>query len=166
MRAFVLSIGLVLAGLLAAAAPASALSCATPSGPRFASGDIALEGVALAGGQPSRDLVSPARVLVTRYLKGDGPAVALVTTGTFEGGSIGGAFSPSAGDTVRVVGDRSGDGRGDFLSGRVPPGTIVTRFCDPDTLVMRRARGHHTAGDDRVLLLARRSGALLAFAGG
>lgn len=171
MRRLVLPSFLVLVALLGVPAPVSALTCASPSGPRFAGGDVAIEGVALSGRPASgRALVGPTRVLVTRYLKGAGPAVVRATTGAFvtkEGyrGAIGGAFSPSAGDTVRVVGDRSHGGRFTVFPGPVPPGTIVTSFCDPDTKILRAARGAHGPQDDRLLLNARRAGALLAHIG-
>jgi len=164
MRRFVIITGMVVAGLLGAAGSASGLTCAEPVGPRFASGDVALEGVALRGATNGRDLVSPARVLVSSYLKGDGPAVVRVTTGVFDGGAIGGAFAPAAGDTVRVVGDRSRDGAGYSRSGPVPRGTIVTSFCDRDTQVRAHAREPWRAEAERVLLLARGLGGLLGLA--
>jgi hypothetical protein len=67
---------------LVAAAPASATSCAAPDPAydAFRSADLVAEGVLLSG--PSRDgiLFSPARLAVTRYLKGSGPAVLRVGT--------------------------------------------------------------------------------------
>jgi len=166
VRAFVLLCYVVAATVLGTPGTAQALLCTSSEkpGPRFGDAMIALEGVALSGPERKTGLITPARILVTRYLKGNGPDVARVATGTYELGATAGAFSPRAGDLVRVVGDRGREDRSIF--GGLAPDVIATRVCDPDTTLLDQARGPHGPADDRLLFRARRAGALLGLAAG
>jgi len=157
--------GLVLAGLVVAPTTASASCVAgTEDTPRFGDATVAVEGVALSGRTNNGRLISPARILVSQYLKGSGPTVARVATGTMENGAHAGVFGPAAGDSVRVVGDRGREDRSIFRG--LPPDVIATHVCDPDTRVLRSARGPHGPAQDGLLLRARRAGALLGLAAG
>lgn len=121
-------------GALGLPAPAAALSCAAPASgapsPLEAS-DVAFDGIVLSGRKDFAGAAdSPARVLVTRYLKGGGPRIRRVRTGVDVGallvGVVGGDFTPHIGDAVRVYGTRQRPGR----SFGLPPGTLFAGGCD------------------------------------
>jgi hypothetical protein len=69
------------------------LCAAATSSEYFAEARIAFSGTMLAGPVADlgghRVLVSPARVRVTRYLKGNGPKIVMVATGVLPGGGSG-----------------------------------------------------------------------------
>ncbi len=119
---------------LALPAPAAALSCAAPppgAPSAFEAADVVFDGIALSGKSDNFGaLDSPARVLVTRYLKGGGPRIRRVRTGVQVGpllvGEIAGDFNPSVGDAVRVYGRRTGPS-GPF---GVPRGVLFAGLCD------------------------------------
>jgi hypothetical protein len=98
------------------AARADALSCAPPEQPASKYVDVVFDGVLLSGPreEPLGRLASPARMHVTRYLKGRGPRVVELGTDVpllvhgDHGASyslIPGLFEPYPGDAYRVYGD-------------------------------------------------------------
>lgn len=110
------TVAALVAGFLASAPAADALSCAAPEGPYSDAADVVFDGVLLSGPheEPLGRLASPARIHVFRYLKGSGPRVVeigtnvpLVTPGDDPGvfGEIPGVFAPYPGQVYRVYGD-------------------------------------------------------------
>lgn len=163
-RGWLVGIAAAVAVVLALLAPASAsaLSCAAPLDgySAFRSADLVAEGVLLSG--PSRDgvLFSPARLAVSRYLKGSGAPVLRVGTlgrqidtgAIFPGFSslIPGLYHARAGETWRVYGftskrnRRASDGGVALLGAacnfddvRIP----ASRVLRPVSGAVRRTRG-------------------------
>ena len=119
---------------LALPAPAAALSCggsdlAEPADP-VEDADVVFDGIVLSGVNSLGAADSPARVLVTRYVKGGGARVRRVRTAVevrpLFVRSVAGDFSPDIGDAVRVYGSHRPPVRG-F---RLPPGTLFAGACE------------------------------------
>lgn len=134
---------LALAGASLLAPPHSdALSCAPLSERRdFRGSDVVFEGVILSGPRTHDDLASPARVLVSRYLKGRGPGVVAVGTAELQVepgdhfdtvGAIAGDIHFDPGEAWRIYGDTPG-GSGRSAAGGVRPPSLCghTRRIPP-----------------------------------
>jgi hypothetical protein len=114
----VLSTALAIAAAPGLEAPASALSCAGPlpgtplPDPYDAGYDAIVEGVALSGpSDVDGSLDSPARFLVTKWIRGSGPRIVPVGTAVFlsvgpHTGHTPGFFQPKPGRVARLFADR------------------------------------------------------------
>lgn len=74
----------VVAAALAAPASASALCAASSERQQFQRAEVVFVGIAMRGPNANGRLLSPARFWVVRYLKGTGPKVVRVQTGSRE----------------------------------------------------------------------------------